>query len=91
MNLLLYQELLKEAVSLIRHSLSFLHRLCTDGLRFAEVALTYSAQGAYPIFWQVFKGRTGLDAVVGITYCGVVLVTADVANILLHSCQVFLG
>ena len=49
-----------------------------------EVALADTADGAHPVFGDVFEGSTGLDAAVGIAGFGVVDVTAYVAYILFH-------
>lgn len=56
---------------------------------FTEVFLSYTAGGAHPVFGQVFKSGTGRNVVLGIAYCGVVLIAADVANVLLHDVFVF--
>ena len=50
----------------------------------AEFVLAYAAKWANPIFGELFKWGAGGDTVVGVSYCGVVLVTADVAYILFH-------
>lgn len=55
-----------------------------------EVILANSADGAHPIIGEFLKGSTGLDAVIGIAYFGVVHVAAYVTYILLHSLQFFL-
>jgi hypothetical protein len=58
-------------------------------LLFREIFLAYTAQGAYPVGWEVFEGCSGGYAVVGIAYCGVVYVAASVANILFHNVSWF--
>ena len=49
-----------------------------------EVALAYTAEGAYPILGNVFKGCACSDAAIRIAYFGVVHITAYVAHILFH-------
>ena len=55
------------------------------GLLFLEVALVHRAEGAHPVGGQVFELGARGDAVVGIAFCRVILVPADVANILFHN------
>ena len=50
-------------------------------LRF-EIALADTADGAYPIVGDVLKRCSCGDAAIRITYCGVVDVTANFANVL---------
>ena len=50
-------------------------------LRF-EIALADTADGAYPIVGDVLKCRSCGDAAIGISYCGVVDVTANFTNVL---------
>ena len=50
-------------------------------LRF-EIALADTADGAYPIVGDVLKRCSCGDAAIGITYCGVIDVTANFANVL---------
>lgn len=56
----------------------------------AEVAFSYSANGAYPIFGYVFECCSRVDSAVGVAHSGVVDVAADVANVLFHVCVGFL-
>ena len=49
------------------------------------MTLIHRAEWAHPIGGQVFKLGAGGYAVVGITFCGVILIPADVANILFHN------
>ncbi|MPM63148.1 hypothetical protein SDC9_110028 [bioreactor metagenome] len=49
-----------------------------------EVRLRSSAERAYPILGKVFKGCSGFDSVVGITYSRVVHIPAKIALILFH-------
>ena len=51
----------------------------------AEVFLTHTAEGTHPVSREVFKGGAGGDAVVGVAFGRVVLIVADVANVLFHS------
>ena len=46
--------------------------------------LARAAQRTAPVGRQVFKGCTGVYTVVRVTYCWIVLILADVADILLH-------
>ena len=50
-----------------------------------EVVLAYAAQGAYPVFRQVFKRCSWCDAAFWIANCGVVYVAAGLTYILLHN------
>ena len=50
-------------------------------LRF-EIALANAADGAYPIVGDVLKRCSCGDAAIGISYCGVVDVTANLTNVL---------
>jgi hypothetical protein len=49
-----------------------------------EVIFAYAADGANPIFWNVFKSGAGLDTAVWVAYFGVINITASVANVLFH-------
>ena len=51
----------------------------------AEFILAYAAERANPVFGEFFEWGAWLNAVVGITYCGIVLVAADVTYILFHN------
>ena len=51
----------------------------------AELILAYTAQRAYPVFGQVFESRASGNAIVGVTYCGVILVATNVTYVLFHS------
>ena len=53
-------------------------------LRFAELVFANAAQGAYPVFGQSIKSGARLDSVIRIAYGGIVHITANVANILIH-------
>jgi hypothetical protein len=50
-----------------------------------EVVLAYAADGAYPVFGDVFEGGAGGDAVVGVAHFRVIHVTTGVANVLFHT------
>ena len=50
----------------------------------AEFVLAYTAKRANPVFGEFFEWGTWLNAVVGITYCGIILVAAYVTYILFH-------
>ena len=79
--------------------LIFLPRCCVDehglaGALFvngAEFVLAYAAEGAYPVFGEFFEWGAWLDAVVGVAYCGIILVAAYVAYILFHEGGVLKG
>ena len=47
-----------------------------------EFVFAYATDGAYPIIGNILKGCSWLDATVGISYCGVIDVTANFANVL---------
>ena len=47
-----------------------------------EIVLANTADGAYPIVGNVLEGCSRGDATVGISYCGVIDVTANFANVL---------
>ena len=55
----------------------------------AEFILAYAAERANPVFGEFFEWGAWLNTVVGITYCGVVLVSADVTYILFHNVKGF--
>ena len=48
------------------------------------MSLIYRAEGAHPVGGQVLELGAGSDAVVGVALRGVILIPADVANILFH-------
>lgn len=52
--------------------------------RLGKLVLADAAEGANPIFGDVFPGGAGSDAIVGITCCGIVNVTADFTYVLVH-------
>lgn len=47
-----------------------------------KLVFAYATDGAYPIIGDILKGCSWLDATVGISYCGVIDVTANFANVL---------
>ena len=47
-----------------------------------KVALADAADGAYPVVGDVLKRCSSGDTAIGISYCGVVDVTANFANVL---------
>ena len=49
-----------------------------------EVRFIYRAERAHPIGGQVFELVAGGNAVLGVAFCGVILIPAYVANILFH-------
>ena len=51
-----------------------------------KLVFAYATDGAYPIIGDILKGCSWLDATVGISYCGVIDVTANFANVL-HNCK----
>jgi hypothetical protein len=53
------------------------------------MCFVYRAERAYPVGGEVFEFGTGGDAVVGVAGCGVIDVTAYVANIFFHDMAVF--
>ena len=53
-------------------------------LCWGELILAYAAEGAYPIFRQIFEGGSGLDAIVGIAKFGIINISANIAYILFH-------
>ena len=54
----------------------------------AEFVLAYTAKRANPVFGEFFEWGTWLNAVVGVTYCGIILVAAYVTYILFHEVDV---
>ena len=55
---------------------------CNLSLR--ELVFTHSAERTGPIFRERFKWSAGSDAVLLISYCGIVLVPAYITNVLCH-------
>ena len=53
----------------------------------AEVFLAYAANGANPIFGNVFESGAGSNAGIGITFGGIVNITTGVTDVLFH-CRV---
>ena len=53
-----------------------------------EVALADATDGTYPVVGDVFKRCSCGDAAIGITYCGIVDVTANFTNVL-HNLELF--
>ena len=49
------------------------------------MSLIYRAEGAHPVGGQVLELGAGSDAVLRVALCGVILIPADVANILFHN------
>ena len=49
------------------------------------MTLVYRAEGAHPVGGQVFELGAGSDAVVGVALRGIILIPADIANILFHN------
>ena len=47
-----------------------------------ELVFAYATDGAYPIIGDILKGCSWLDATIGISYCGVIDVTAYFTNVL---------
>jgi hypothetical protein len=54
-------------------------------LRLGKVIFADAAIRAAPIVRELIEGSSGSDSVVGIADCGIIGVTADVANVLVHS------
>ena len=48
----------------------------------AEFVLAYTAKRANPVFGEFFEWGTWLNAVVGVTYCGIVNITANFTYII---------
>ena len=59
--------------------------------RGGEVVLADAAEGADPVFREIFEGGSGGDAVVGVAGGGVVLIAADVAYVLFHWIGIWLS
>lgn len=49
-----------------------------------ELVLANTTQGAQPAIGKIFKCCSCRDIVVGITYCRVINVTTNIANVLFH-------
>ena len=56
-----------------------------------EVRFIDRAERAHPVGGQILELGAGGDAVVGVALCGVILIPADVANILFHIIYCFKG
>lgn len=54
-----------------------------------EHALVDAADGAYPVIREVFKRRSGFDAVFGIAFFGIVCVATRITEIFFHSWNSF--
>ncbi len=50
-----------------------------------------ATERAFPVFGQSLKGGTGGDTVIGVAFCGVVLVAAYVTDVLFHTNEFYLG
>ena len=50
-----------------------------------EIFLAYSAQRAHPICRKVFESCSRFDPAVRITYCRIIFISADNANVLFHN------
>ena len=59
-----------------------------DTLDFFKSVLSQTADGAYPIFGDIFPGSTRSDAVVGITLSGIVNITTR--TFVLHNCYLLI-
>lgn len=61
-------------------------RACISVLFFygTKLVLAYSTQGAYPIFGQIGKCGSRLNAIIGIAHCRVVHIATYVANKFFH-------
>ena len=55
-----------------------------DFLRFGELVFADSAERADPILREILKSCSGGDSVVRIADCGIILVPANIACVLLH-------
>ena len=51
-----------------------------------EFVFANATDGAYPVIGDILKRCSWLDATIGISYCGVIDVTAYFANVL-HNCN----
>jgi hypothetical protein len=60
-------------------------------LFFREIGFVHAAERAAPIVGKIFKGGAGGNAVVGITDCGVIDITAHVTYVLFHNLMIFKG
>lgn len=58
-------------------------------LGFGELVFTNAADRTGPIFGKGFKRSAGSDAVIRIACCGIVLVPANITNVLCHKRIVF--
>ena len=57
--------------------------LCVDP-KDVDQFLAYSAERAGPVIGELFKRSAGSNSVIGVAYCGVVFVAANIANVLCH-------
>ena len=75
----------KKTTGKVKPLVDFLFWFSFDaGLFFRKRIFADAAQGAYEIIGEVLELRAGGNSVIGIAYCGVVLITAYVANIFFH-------
>jgi hypothetical protein len=51
----------------------------------AELVLAHTTERAHPVGGQVVESCSGSDSVLRIAYFGVILITTNVANVLLHN------
>ena len=58
------------------------HLICFDESLGLEIVLANAADGAYPVVGNVLKRCSCGNTAIGITYCGVIDVTANFANVL---------
>ena len=56
----------------------------SPGLARLKFIFAYAAEGANPVFGEVFKGCAGFDAGIGVAHFGVVNPVADNTFVLLH-------
>lgn len=56
---------------------------------YGEFVLTDSAEGTFEVIGKFFKGCAGSNACFGYTFGGIVLPTANVANVSLHDFRAF--
>ena len=65
--------------------------LIIKGLLLRKIGFVHAAERAAPIVGKIFKGGAGGNAVVGITDCGVIDITAHVTYVLFHNLMIFKG
>lgn len=76
---------------LISHVMSLLDYLLSEFGFFLEIIFADTADGAYPVVWDILESCSGRDAAVGIACRGIVDPVAYCTSVFFHSQNVFNG